>query len=64
MDIKPSDLAYLTALIVALSTAILFLLWIVIRLLKEILAELRNIRQTIHSTASSDIELRIFGGDE
>ncbi len=64
MDIKPTDLDYPTILISGLSAAITFLLWMTVKLLREILAELRKIRETIRSNASSNIELRIIGGDD
>ncbi len=64
MDIELNDLIYPAIVNGAFSVAMIILLWICIRLLKEILVELRKIRDTIHSTASSDIELRISGDDE
>ncbi len=64
MDTKPTDLLYPIILISGFSAAITFLLWMAIRLLREILAELREIHETIRTTASSDIVLRIFGDDD
>jgi hypothetical protein len=62
--VRQTDLYYPTILIGGFSAAITFLLWMAVRLLREILAELRRVRETIRSAASSDIELRIFGGDD
>ncbi len=45
-----------------LATVIIFLL-VAVWLLREILDELREIHETIRSTKTSDIELRLFGSD-
>jgi hypothetical protein len=57
------DAGYPAILISGFSAALIFLLLTAVWLLKKILAELREIRETIRSTATSDIELRLFGND-
>jgi hypothetical protein len=57
------DFAYPAILIGSFSAALIFLLSTAVWLLREILVELREIRETIRNTALSDIELRLFGND-
>ncbi len=53
------DVNYPPFLVGGFSVAVLFLLLTAVWLLRQILAELREIRETIRSTATSDIELRL-----
>jgi hypothetical protein len=58
------DIGYPAILVSSFSAALIFLMMIAVWLLRNILAELRKIRETIRTTATSDIELRLFGSDD
>ncbi len=58
------DIGYPPILTGGITAALILLLLATVRLLRKILVELREIRETIRSTATSDIELRLFGSED